>query len=141
MSRRGAIHNRQMTTLLQLVRRGGRARLAVYLIALWKLIRHPQTPRPAKWVAIGVLAYALSPIDLIPDFVPVLGQLDDIIIVPLGIMLAVRLTPRSLWEALLLEAETSAARLPNWRTGLWIVVALWALLLGLLGWAVYRAFQ
>ena len=57
------------------------ARVRVYLVALWKLFKHPQTPKPAKWGAAAVLAYALSPIDLIPDFVPVLGLLDDIVIV------------------------------------------------------------
>ena len=54
------------------------ARLATYLIALWKLARHRDTPRLAKLVAWGVLAYAVSPIDLIPDFIPVVGLLDDV---------------------------------------------------------------
>ncbi|OYU77021.1 MAG: hypothetical protein CFE45_31150, partial [Burkholderiales bacterium PBB5] len=54
--------------------------LRVQLLALWLLFRHPATPRPVKWVAMAVLAYALSPIDLIPDFIPVLGQLDDLLL-------------------------------------------------------------
>lgn len=53
----------------------------------------PRTPRLARWVALGTLAYALSPIDLIPDFIPVLGQLDDLVLVPLGLWLAVRMIP------------------------------------------------
>jgi uncharacterized membrane protein YkvA (DUF1232 family) len=57
----------------KLLRRANTARLATNLLALWKLFRHPQTPWPAKLVAVSVLAYALSPIDLIPDFIPVLG--------------------------------------------------------------------
>jgi uncharacterized membrane protein YkvA (DUF1232 family) len=60
-------------------------------VALWLAARDPRTPVLAKVVAAAVAAYALSPIDLIPDFVPVLGYLDDVIIVPLGILLAVRL--------------------------------------------------
>ena len=48
-------------------------RIRVYLLALWKLFRHPETPRAARWIAIAVIAYAVSPIDLIPDFIPVLG--------------------------------------------------------------------
>ena len=54
----------------------------------------PRVPWYAKVVAAGVAAYALSPIDFIPDFIPVLGYLDDVIIVPLGIVLAIRLFPR-----------------------------------------------
>ena len=66
--------------LARLFRAANTQRLATYLIALWKLFQHPQTPKPAKWVAIFVLAYALSPIDLIPDFIPVLGPLDDVVV-------------------------------------------------------------
>ena len=73
-------------------------RLSVYLYALWKLFKHPDTPPAAKWVAIAVVAYAVSPIDLIPDFIPVLGLLDEMILVPLGVALAVRLTPKPLWN-------------------------------------------
>ena len=53
----------------------------------------PRTPRLARWIALGTLAYALSPVDLIPDFIPVLGQLDDLLLVPLGLWLALRLIP------------------------------------------------
>src|SRR4051794_34748170 len=87
-------------------------RLRVYLGALWKLFRHPETPALARWIAFAVIAYAASPIDLIPDFIPVLGQLDDLILIPLGIAAAVRLTPKPLWQALLQEAERSAENLP-----------------------------
>jgi uncharacterized membrane protein YkvA (DUF1232 family) len=111
------------------------ARLKVYLVALWKLFRHRDTPRAAKWVAIATLAYALSPIDLIPDFIPVLGQLDDLVIVPLGIALAVRLTPKPLWAALLLEAESSAPKLPRLWWGALLVILVWAGLVALAIWA------
>ncbi len=107
-------------------------RLAVYLIALWKLFKHPQTPRAAKWVAMAVLAYAVSPIDLIPDFIPVLGLLDDLIIVPLGVALVVRLTPAPLWQSLLREAERSRDKLPQVRWGAALVVAVWVMLLAAL---------
>ena len=111
------------------------ARLRVHLIALWKLFKHPQTPRAAKWVAIAVIAYAVSPIDLIPDFIPVLGLLDDLIIVPLGIALAVRLTPRPLWKAMLLEAEASSSqKLPALWWGAALIVLVWVLSIGLLVW-------
>ena len=68
-------------TFAPLWRRLGVPRLATQLIALWKLVRHPATPRPAKWAALAVLAYAISPIDLVPDFIPVLGYADDAIVV------------------------------------------------------------
>ena len=65
--------------------------LAVYLAA-----RDPRTPWGVRVLAMAVAAYALSPIDLIPDFIPVLGYLDDLLIVPLGILLVVRLIPPEL---------------------------------------------
>jgi uncharacterized membrane protein YkvA (DUF1232 family) len=117
-----------------LLRRANTARLATHLMALWKLFRHPDTPRAAKLVALLVLAYALSPIDLIPDFIPVLGLLDDVILLPLGIALAVKLTPRHLWLARVAEAEQGAEQLPRLLWGAAIVVAVWLLVVGLLAW-------
>lgn len=111
------------------------ARLRVHLIALWKLFKHPQTPRAAKWVAIAVIAYAVSPIDLIPDFIPVLGLLDDLILIPLGIAFVIRLTPKPLWESLLREAELSKATLPRLWWGAVAVVLVWAGLIALAVWA------
>ena len=73
--------------------------------ALYLAARDPRVPWYAKAAAIAVAAYALSPIDLIPDFIPVLGYLDDLIIVPLGILLAVRLVP----EDLMAEFRASAS--------------------------------
>ena len=117
-----------------LLRRANTARLATNLLALWKLFRHPETPRLAKVVAVVVLAYALSPIDLIPDFIPVLGLLDDVILLPLGIALAVKLTPRHLWLARLAEAETGADQLPRLLWGAAIVLVVWLSVVALLAW-------
>jgi len=117
-----------------LLRRANAARLATNLLALWKLFRHPETPRVAKLVAVLVLAYALSPIDLIPDFIPVLGLLDDVILLPLGIALAVKLTPQHLWLARLAEAETSADELPRLLWGAGIVLVVWLSIVALLAW-------
>lgn len=115
-----------------------RARLGIYLVALWKLMKHPQTPRAPKVVALLVLLYALSPIDLIPDFIPVLGLLDDVILLPLGIALAVRLTPPLLWQARLREAEASGERLPRMIGGAVLIAALWlALLVGGVWWLIH----
>lgn len=111
-----------------------RARLATYLLALWKLMKHPDTPRGPKLVAVAVLLYALSPIDLIPDFLPVIGQLDDLLLLPLGIALAVRLTPPELWQARLREAEAEGGRAPKMVWGAVLVVGVWLLMLGGLAW-------
>ena len=115
-------------------------RLSIYLFALWKLFKHPDTPPVAKWVAIAVVAYAVSPIDLIPDFIPVLGQLDDLILLPLGVTLAVKLTPPHLWEACLREAEASSEKLPRLWWGALLIVLVWAVLFGLFVWWLLRVF-
>ena len=74
------------------------AELRAQLLTLWFARLHPDTPWHAKALAVLVAAYAFSPIDLIPDFIPVIGYLDDVIIVPLGIWLALRLIPRHVLE-------------------------------------------
>jgi uncharacterized membrane protein YkvA (DUF1232 family) len=106
-----------------------KARLFHYLTALWFLLKDPRTPLAAKLVAGIVVAYALSPIDLIPDFIPVLGLLDDIILVPLGVALAVKLVPGPLWQEMQQKAEGFQGRLPKMMWGLLIVVAIWISLL------------
>lgn len=126
---------------MKLIGTGIKNRLSTYLVALWKLFKHPDTPKPAKWIAIAVIAYALSPIDLIPDFIPVLGLLDDVIIVPLGIALAVRLTPRPLWDEVFRQAQASPIRLPKMLSGAVFIAIVWAVFAGLLGWWVWRAFS
>lgn len=74
------------------------------VVSLWIAARSPRTPIAAKLVAGAVAAYALSPVDLIPDFIPVLGYLDDLLIVPIGIALAVRLIPPALMTEFRVEA-------------------------------------
>ena len=94
------------------------------VIAVWLAARDPRTPWHAKLVALGVAAYALSPIDLIPDFVPVLGYLDDVIIVPLGILLVLKLIPSDLMTEFRAEAAQIEER-PKSYGGAAIVVTLW----------------
>jgi uncharacterized membrane protein YkvA (DUF1232 family) len=126
--------------IVRLFRFANTARLAVWLIALWKLFKHPETPRAAKLVALFVLGYALSPIDLIPDFIPVLGQLDDLVLIPLGVALAVKLTPKPLWEARMREAEASREKLPKLWWGAALIALVWLLLFGALVWWLVSAF-
>ena len=126
-----------MGRLAKLLSHANRARLATLLLALWKLFKHPDTPWAPKLVAIAVLAYAVSPIDLIPDFIPVLGLLDDLVLLPLGVALAVRLTPTALWQARLAEGQASADKLPRIFWGAAIVLTVWLLLLGGMAYGIW----
>ena len=103
------------------------------VIALYLAARDPRVPWYAKAVAAAVAAYALSPIDLIPDFIPVLGYLDDLILVPLGILLAVWLVPPALMGEFRIAAQHLAER-PASKAGAWAIVALWLLAAVLLLW-------
>lgn len=103
------------------------------LTALWFLVRERRTPRLSKAIAWLVLAYALSPIDLIPDFIPVLGLLDDVLLLPLGVMLAVRLAPPPLWQEMCERARAFQGRLPRLVAGLLLVLAVWLSMLVALG--------
>ncbi|MBX5223725.1 DUF1232 domain-containing protein [Rhizobium sp. NLR8a] len=94
------------------------------IVALWLAARDPRVPWYAKAVAGAVAAYALSPIDLIPDFIPVLGYLDDLVIVPLGILLATRLVPAEVMTALRVEAARRIER-PSGRAGLIFILVVW----------------
>jgi uncharacterized membrane protein YkvA (DUF1232 family) len=94
------------------------------VMALYLAAHDPRVPWYAKAAAGCVAAYALSPIDLIPDFVPVLGYLDDIIIVPVGILLVVRLVPAAVMTDLRTEAEERTAH-PVSRAGAAVIVAIW----------------
>jgi uncharacterized membrane protein YkvA (DUF1232 family) len=122
-----------MTLLRKLWRLANRRQLLVHLAALWKLFRHPATPRPAKWVALAVLVYAISPIDLVPDFIPLLGQIDDLIILPLGLSVAMRLAPPGLWQAQLADARAHPDQVQRLaRRAWWVLMGLIALSVTLL---------
>ena len=129
-----------MGRISTLLTRIDRARMVTLLLALWKLFKHPDTPWPPKLVAIAVLAYVLSPIDLIPDFIPLIGMLDDIVLVPLGVALAIRLSPAHLWQARLAEAEKGADNLPRLLWGAVIVVVIWLLSFGGFVWWLWWLF-
>jgi uncharacterized membrane protein YkvA (DUF1232 family) len=103
-----------------------RQTLIVYCVA-----RDPSTPWIVRLLAVAVAAYALSPIDLIPDFIPLIGYLDDLLIVPLGIALVVRLTPGPVMAAARDRAERMAER-PVSRGAAVAIVLLWLVLAFLL---------
>ena len=103
------------------------------VVALWLAGRDPRTPWRAKAAAAFVAAYALSPIDLIPDFIPILGYLDDVVLLPLGIMLVVKLMPPELMAEFRAEATRRAAR-PVSRIGAAAVVLSWIAAAAVLIW-------
>ena len=96
------------------------------LFVLFNAFKHPLTPWYAKVVAIFVVGYALSPIDLIPDFIPILGYVDDMLLLPLFITLAIRLIPADVMAECRLEARTTKAKM---KRILWIsagsVIVIW----------------
>jgi uncharacterized membrane protein YkvA (DUF1232 family) len=109
-------------------------------LALYFAARHPATPWYAKLAAFLIVAYAFSPVDLIPDFIPVLGYLDEVILLPLGIALTLRLIP----AAILVECRERAAGVlkkpVNWVAGT-IIVLIWLGLAALAAWSGYRWLQ
>jgi uncharacterized membrane protein YkvA (DUF1232 family) len=109
------------------------------VVALWIAARDPRTPVAAKIVAGAVAAYALSPIDLIPDFIPILGYVDDVLIVPIGILLAIRLVPVDLMSEFR-EAAAQRELRPVSQGGLLAIAVIWIAVAGLGGgylWSTY----
>ncbi|WP_197703246.1 YkvA family protein [Sulfurifustis variabilis] len=126
--------------LLEPLRQRAR-RLETETFALYLAARDPRTPWYAKLLVAAIVAYALSPIDLIPDFVPILGYLDDLILIPLGIAIAVRLVPPEVLADSRTRARAAAGGTrPVSRLAGAVVIALWLALAALMfSWA-YEAF-
>jgi uncharacterized membrane protein YkvA (DUF1232 family) len=103
------------------------------------LARHdPRVPWYAKALAVCVAAYAVSPIDLIPDFIPILGYADELVILPLGILLVVKMIPR----AVMAEYQAAASReRPAGGAAAAVIVAIWIVLAVTTGWAVLCSFR
>jgi len=108
-------------------------------LALWYALKHPRTPLAAKIVAGIVVAYALSPIDLIPDFIPVLGLLDDIILLPLGIALCIKLLPAEVMAECRERARASLEQ-PRNNAAAVVIALIWIAALALVGWWVTARF-
>jgi uncharacterized membrane protein YkvA (DUF1232 family) len=128
------------TALLEKLKQRAR-HLKSETFALYLASRDPRTPWYAKLLVAGIVAYALSPIDLIPDFVPVLGYLDDLILIPLSITLAIKMIP----DAVLAECRAQAQETvqngkPVSRVAGAVIVVIWLLLAALCAVWVYEAF-
>ena len=107
--------------------------------ALYLAARDPRVPWYAKGLAVAVAAYAASPIDLIPDFIPVVGYLDDLIIVPLGIALVIKLIPAEIMAEHRALASAAQDRPVSW-TAATIFVVLWIAVVAFCAWLAYRYF-
>ena len=105
---------------------------------LYFAARDPRTPWYAKALAAFVVAYALSPIDLIPDFIPVLGYLDDLVLAPVGLWLAVRLVPTEVMDDCRKRAAVYADR-PVSRAAAFVIIVLWGIGAIGTGWIAYRS--
>ncbi len=110
------------------------------IVMLWFATKHPQTPLLPRVICIFIVAYALSPIDLIPDFIPILGYVDDLILLPMLIWIAIRLIPNSIIQESRIQADTwliNKQSKPKSYLGLFIVIIVWLLLL----WLSYQLVQ
>lgn len=105
------------------------------------LARHdPRVPWYAKALAVCVAAYAVSPIDLIPDFIPILGYADELVVLPLGIVLVVKMIPRAVMAEYRAQAAASLER-PAGGAAAAVIVAIWIVLAVTTGWAVLCWFR
>lgn len=109
--------------------------------ALYLAARDPRTPWPAKVVIAIVVAYALSPIDLIPDFIPVLGYLDDVLLLPLGIYLALKLIPAAVLADARHAAQQASGNLAASRVAAVVIILLWMISMIVVGVFVLRYFD
>jgi uncharacterized membrane protein YkvA (DUF1232 family) len=114
---------RDMSGAFQRLHRWARS-LKRDVVALYFAGRDPRVPWYAKAVAVAVAAYALSPIDLIPDFIPVLGHVDDLIVLPLGILLAVKLIPPEIMSEHRAAASEAEGK-PASRAAAAVIIAIW----------------
>jgi uncharacterized membrane protein YkvA (DUF1232 family) len=114
-------------------------RLKQEVFALYLACRDPRVPWYAKALAAIVVAYALSPVDLIPDFIPVLGYLDDLILIPLGVLAVRAMIGADVMDECRRRArEVLGERKPTSRVGLALVVGVWILLAGVALWLAVR---
>jgi uncharacterized membrane protein YkvA (DUF1232 family) len=104
------------------------------ILALFFALKHPATPWYAKALVALIVGYALSPVDFIPDFIPILGYLDDVILLPLGIALAVRLIPPPVLDDCRRQAASYGSIMPKLWLGAAVIVLLWLVIV----YAVYR---
>jgi uncharacterized membrane protein YkvA (DUF1232 family) len=97
--------------------------------AIWFAMKKKETPFMAKFLAILTIGYAVSPIDLIPDFIPVIGYLDDLILLPLLIFLTIKLIPKHILDEALIESDGAWDRLPKMNWFIIVILFVWGFIL------------
>ncbi len=107
------------------------------LIALGLAARDPRTPWYAKLIVVACVAYALSPVDVIPDFIPVIGLIDDLVFIPIALALAIRFIPQSVLADCRGRAGEIVERRTSWTAGA-VIVGFWILLAALGIWLVLQ---
>lgn len=125
---------------LEHLRKRARA-LKAETLALYFAARHPGTPWHAKLLVAAIVAYALSPIDLIPDFIPVLGYLDDLILLPLGIAWAIRMIPPAVMAECRARVDSGLNEKPVSRWAAAVIILIWVVLVALFALCVYPAWR
>ena len=123
-----------LSNLKELARRIKRDAMTVYFVA-----RDPRTPFLVRLLAFAIAAYALSPIDLIPDFIPVLGYLDEIVLLPLGIILVIKLVPAEVISESRAKANELSAKSTSY-IGAAVIVAIWLICAVGLSYWVFSAY-
>jgi uncharacterized membrane protein YkvA (DUF1232 family) len=114
--------------------------LEVQVIALYYAYRHPRVPWYAKALSAVLVAYAFSPIDLIPDFIPVLGYLDDLVILPLGVAIVIKLISPEVMEECRAQARARLAEPdPRFPFMAGVVVIIWLAVIALVVWLIYSS--
>ena len=102
--------------------KGRLVELKKHTLTVYYAARDPRTPIVVRLLALLIAAYALSPIDLIPDFIPVIGYIDDLLLIPLGLALVARLTPAEVWESAKLQAEDSHKRPVSYAAACFVLI-------------------
>lgn len=117
--------------------------LKMQTLALYFAYRDPRTPWFAKWFALAVVAYALSPIDLIPDFIPVLGYLDDLLLIPLGVFLAMKMISPVVMEDCRVKAKENLVGVGK-SEFMWmgiVVIGVWLLCIAIISNIIIKMFE
>ena len=113
------------------------AELRTDALTLYYAYRDPRTPRLARVISICAAAYAFSPIDLIPDFIPILGHLDDMVLVPLGIAAAIRLVPENVLLECRMRARETLSERPRLLGAAPVIITLWVALIAAAAYVLY----